>query len=59
VILDGKDVGITPFTLNRVAPGRHTVELRLAGFGPWTTSITVVAGKPRRVSASLERNISR
>jgi len=59
VILDGKDVGTTPFTLNRVAPGHHTIELRLAGYRPWTTSITVEAGKPQRVTASLERDISR
>ncbi len=59
VILDGKDVGVTPFTLNRVAPGRHTIALRLTGFRPWTTSITVDAGKPQRVAASLERDISR
>ncbi|MEI6668071.1 MAG: PEGA domain-containing protein [Acidobacteriota bacterium] len=60
VVLDGKDVGITPFTLNRVAPGAHAVELRLAGFRRWTTTITVDAsGKPRRVTASLERDTSR
>ncbi|MCX6539580.1 MAG: PEGA domain-containing protein [Acidobacteria bacterium] len=59
VILDGKNMGLTPFTLNRVAPGRHTIELRLAGFRPWTSSITVDAGKPQRVTASLERAISR
>jgi hypothetical protein len=59
VILDGKDVGVTPFTLNRVAPGRHTIALRRTGFRLWTTSITVDAGKPQRVAASLERDISR
>jgi hypothetical protein len=59
VILDGKDVGMTPLTLNKVAAGRHTIGLRLAGYGAWTTSITVEAGKPQRVAASLERNTSR
>ena len=59
VILDGKNVGTTPLTLNKVAAGRHTVELRLAGYGAWTTSITVEAGKPQRVTGSLERIISR
>jgi hypothetical protein len=59
VILDGKGVGITPLTLNRVAPGRHTIELRLAGYRPWTSPITVDAGKPQRVTGSLERDISR
>jgi hypothetical protein len=59
VILDGKDVGLTPFTMSRAAPGNHTIALRLAGYRPWTTSITVEAGKPLRVTASLERNIVR
>ena len=59
VILDGKDVGLTPFTMSRAAPGNHTIALRLAGYRPWTTSITVEAGKPLRVTASLERNVVR
>jgi hypothetical protein len=45
--------------MSRAAPGKHTIELRLAGYRPWTTSITVEAGKPQRVTASLERNIVR
>lgn len=59
VILDGKDVGLTPFTMSRVEPGRHKIEIRLSGYRPWSTSITVTAGKPQRVAASLERDISR
>jgi serine/threonine-protein kinase len=59
ILVDGKDVGVTPFTLRAVAPGLYKVELRLAGHRPWTTSVTVDDGKPQRVTGSLERDISR
>jgi len=57
--LDEKRIGVTPFTLDKVAPGKHAIELRLAGFHPWFTSITVDAGARQRVTASLERDTSR
>jgi len=59
VLLDGKDVGITPIAITNVVPGAHTVELRLAGFRPWSASITVAKGERKRLTASLERNPTR
>ena len=59
VLVDGKVVGLTPFTLGKVDAGRHSIELRLSGYRPWATSITVAAGKPQRLAASLERDTSR
>ena len=43
VLLDGKQRGITPTTLNDVAPGRHTVELKHQD-GNVTRTVTVDAG---------------
>jgi len=59
VLIDGKDVGKTPFTASKVVAGAHTIEFRLTGFRPWSKSVTVGAGKLQRVTASLERDISR
>ncbi len=59
VLLDGKDVGVTPIAITHVVPGAHTVELRLAGFRPWSASVTVAKGERKRLTASLERNPTR
>ncbi len=54
VIMDGRPVGSTPLTLDRVAPGPHTIRLELDGYRPWTTTVRVQGGTPARVAASLE-----
>jgi hypothetical protein len=53
VSLNGKPVGVTPVTLDQLAPGDYSLELRLAGYLPFTTSVQVVAGARARVGASL------
>ncbi len=59
IVLDGLDIGRTPFTLPAVSAGRHTVRFELDGFAPWTATVTAVAGQRARVTASLERGPSR
>jgi len=54
VLLDGKNIGITPLSLGEVPIGSHVVRVELAGKRPWTSSTTVVAGQTARVTMSLE-----
>ena len=57
--IDGRDLAVTPLTVRQMRPGTHKIELRLAGYRPWSSSITVAAGDDRRITASLERDNSR
>ena len=45
ITLDGNDTGeVTPFTLDPVESGDHTVTINLAGYSPSTKTITVSTG---------------
>ncbi|MCC7033018.1 MAG: PEGA domain-containing protein [Acidobacteria bacterium] len=52
-LVNGRPVGTTPVTLADLAPGTYTVQLRLAGFRPFTTTVRVVAGAQVRAAGSL------
>lgn len=51
--LDGGQTLVTPGTFQHVVPGTHTVEIALAGYYPFSTSVNVPAGGASSVSASL------
>jgi serine/threonine protein kinase len=55
VLLDGKEVGVTPLQLGEVRAGAHVVRLELRDHHTWTASARVVAGQVARVTGSLER----
>jgi serine/threonine protein kinase len=55
VLLDGKEVGVTPMQLGDVRAGAHVVRLELTDHRTWTASARVVAGQTVRVTGSLER----
>jgi hypothetical protein len=57
--IDGRDLSVTPLTVRQMRPGTHKIELRLAGYRAWSTTITVAAGDNRRITASLERDHTR
>ena len=48
-------IGVTPVTLDDLAPGEHRVVLQIPGFNLWATTAQVKAGSRTRVAASLER----
>jgi hypothetical protein len=52
VTVDGALVGNLPAAL-RLAPGKHTVQVRLAGYKAWSREITVMAGAELRLIATL------
>lgn len=53
VYVDGEFRGTAPLTL-LLTPGTHEVELRLAGYQPWSRELVVVAGNDTRVAARLQ-----
>jgi hypothetical protein len=54
VTLDGSAVGKTPWENDRTPPGRHTLELTLAGYGDFRTEFELKSGEERRVRAVLK-----
>jgi hypothetical protein len=57
--IDGRDLGVTPLLVRQLRPGTHRLELRLAGYRPWSSSVSVAAGDHRTLTAPLERDTSR
>lgn len=53
VYINNAFLGITPFVSQNVTPGTYTIELRLQGYTPFTTTGTVQAGQDVRVIAAL------
>lgn len=58
VSLDGNPVGTTPpgraaFILNSVPSGSHTITVELAGYPPYTSTVTVLKNQVVQVSADL------
>ncbi len=41
IILDGLDKGITPKTLNNIAPGIHILEVEYSGYNSWKSTVDV------------------
>ena len=59
VVVDGRDVGVTPLTLTPLGSGWHSVQLQLRGYRVWSSTVSVAAGQRRRIAASLERELIR
>jgi hypothetical protein len=53
VALDGRVVGQTPMSIPNVTEGMHVLGIELPGFSRWATTVSVEAGEPTRVGASL------
>lgn len=59
VLLDGNNVGTTrmdgyAFNVNNVPAGNHTITVELAGYLPYTSTVTVLKNQVVRVSADLQ-----
>jgi hypothetical protein len=54
VLLDGRNIGVTPVSVGEVAIGSHVIRVELAGKRTWTSTTTVAAGQTARVTMSLE-----
>jgi len=53
VSINGKPSGVTPLTINDLAPGDYRVVMTLPGYRDFATSVRVVAGERVRAAASL------
>lgn len=53
VSINGTARGITPMTINDLAPGDYRIVLTLRGFQNFATTVRVVAGERVRAAASL------
>jgi hypothetical protein len=53
VYLDNANRGITPLTLDAVAPGSHSLTIRLDGYEDWAGTVEVTAGQTSQVSPTL------
>jgi hypothetical protein len=54
ITIDGRVVGQSPIRVPGLSPGRHTVQIDLAGYKPLVTPIDVKAGETARVAVTLE-----
>ncbi|MEI6293068.1 MAG: PEGA domain-containing protein [Methanomicrobiales archaeon] len=53
VYVNGAYMGITPLSFQKVQPGTYTIEIRMDGYTPYTTTGQVIAGQNIQLSASL------
>ncbi|MCU0630266.1 MAG: PEGA domain-containing protein [Methanoregulaceae archaeon] len=53
VYVNGVYIGITPLSSQKVNPGTYTVEIRMDGYTPYTTTGQVIAGQNIQLSAAL------
>jgi hypothetical protein len=54
ISVDGDFVGNSPASL-RLAPGKHTVTVKMSGYKDWSREITVQAGSVVQLTAGLEK----
>ncbi len=54
VLVDGEFVGNCPAAL-KLAPGKHTVTVKMSGYKDWSREITVQSGSEVQLTASLEK----
>ncbi len=53
VSIDGKPGGVTPLTINDLAPGDYYILMTMPGYRSFATTVRVVAGERARAAASL------
>lgn len=54
ITVDGDFVGNSPASL-KLAPGKHTITVKMSGYRDWSREITVQAGSDVQLTASLEK----
>lgn len=54
VTVDGKPVGKVPVLVEKLAPGKHSVEVKAAGFKAQTREVVLVAGKTFKLTVRLK-----
>ncbi|MHC4268092.1 MAG: PEGA domain-containing protein, partial [Planctomycetota bacterium] len=52
--IDGKNIGVTPKTLNEIIPGKHMVEVIKDGYKDWSNSVDIIPEKELTLMAKLQ-----
>lgn len=55
ILLDGREVGVTPLTLEDVPVGKRLISLTLEGYLPWSARVPVIHGQATKVEVGLLR----
>jgi hypothetical protein len=55
VLVNGREVGVTPLALHDVAAGSRVVRVEADGYDPWSAAVRVVADQETQVSVTLRR----
>jgi uncharacterized repeat protein (TIGR02543 family) len=53
VVVNGSGQGTSPVSMLNLAPGQYTVQITLAGYQPWSATVSVVANQTTTVNAAL------
>ena len=53
VFVDQQFRGVAPVTIYNVAPGDHIINMKLAGYNDWSSSVSVAGGQAAQVTATL------
>ena len=53
VIVDGRNLGVTPFGPKPLPPGQYQVRIELAGYEPIEVDAVIVAGQPEELTVQL------
>lgn len=53
VRFDGLARGISPITLEEIAPGIHIVQLSLIGYDEWKSTVDIIRGQTKNLSVTL------
>ncbi len=54
ITIDGKEVGHTPFTVEQLLEGNHTVKLSMAGYSTVSKQVTISDGQTATLSSTLQ-----
>jgi len=58
ILIDGLQRGVSPQTITGLAPGEHTILLKLSGYTDLTTQVTITAGQMTVYTTDLSRPAS-
>ncbi|MHC4454153.1 MAG: PEGA domain-containing protein, partial [Planctomycetota bacterium] len=57
IVIDSKEIGVTPKTITDLGPGTHNVKLRKEGYENWIESVDIIPDKEIHLAAVLQLKI--
>ena len=56
--IEGKEIGNTPANIPAIIPGKHLVEVKMAGYEVWSENIDVSSSKENIINAVLQKLVA-